>query len=111
MASKLDSIAIELAAIIGSYLDVSSVCSLRLVSKPLRRLFTPSFRPYLQHQSINLTEPSLERLCELAASQELGSAVGNLTLTCVYFLAENPRQDIPNPSPTGKLFLEASKHL
>jgi hypothetical protein len=108
MAAKLDSIAVELAAIIGGYLDATSLCSLRLVSKSTKRVFTPSFRPHLRHQAVDLTRSSLERLCELAANTELGSAVSNLTLTCLYFLADNARQDIPNPSPIGESVHRAS---
>ncbi|KAE9376431.1 hypothetical protein N431DRAFT_554852 [Stipitochalara longipes BDJ] len=103
MAVKLDSIAVELAAIIGGYLNVTPLCSLRLVSKPIKRLFTPVFRLYLQHQAIDLTRSSLERLCELAANKELSSAVCNLRLTCLYFFEEDSTQDSPNSSITINL--------
>ncbi|KAH6678002.1 hypothetical protein B0J14DRAFT_697058 [Halenospora varia] len=103
MAVKLDSIAVKLAAIIGGYLDITPLCSLRLVSKPFKRLFMPIFRLYLQHQAIDLTRSSLERLCELAANKELGSAVCNLRLTCLYFLKENSPQDSLNSSTTINL--------
>jgi hypothetical protein len=93
MAVKLDSIAVELAAIIGGYLDVAPLRLLRLVSKPVKRLFTPIFRLYLQHQAIDLTRSSLECLCELAGNQELSSAVCNLRLTCLYFLEEDSHEN------------------
>jgi hypothetical protein len=103
MTAKLDCVAIELAAIIGSYLAVAPLCSLRLVSKPVKRLFTPMFRPYLQNQAIDLTRSSLVRLCELAANEELSSAVYNLRLVCLFFLEENSTQKSSDQNDTGEL--------
>jgi hypothetical protein len=86
MAAKLDSITLELATIIGDHLEATSLSSLRLVSKRVKRQFTPNFLPFLQFQAIDLTKLSLERLCELAVNDELSSAVRSLRFTCLHFV-------------------------
>ncbi|EPE33751.1 hypothetical protein GLAREA_06764 [Glarea lozoyensis ATCC 20868] len=85
MASNLESVATELAIIIGDCLDVNSICSLRLASHSTARLFTPSLRPFVKGLHADLTEFTLSRLCDLAFNTELGSAVRILRLDCVYF--------------------------
>jgi hypothetical protein len=85
MAANIESIAAELAMIIGDYLDVKSICSLRLVSHSIARIFTPSLRPYVKCLQADLTESPLNSFCDLAVNKELGSAVRTLRLDCVYF--------------------------
>jgi hypothetical protein len=106
---NLDSVAVELSALVGDYLDVNSLRSLRLVSNSIKRLFTPTFQPHLQDQSINLSRSSLDSLCELAANKELNTAVQSLKLNCLYFFRVQINDKKPHFEPISESNLVISQ--
>ncbi|KAI1842355.1 hypothetical protein JX266_011396 [Neoarthrinium moseri] len=81
----MNKLPLELASIIAVDLDIVSLGSLRQASKLTNSLFSPVFLQYFRSQRVDLTRSGLKRLCGLASSPALRSAVSSLTLVCLYY--------------------------
>jgi hypothetical protein len=94
---------LELVSKIGDNLDVLSLTSLRLASKPINHRFTPSYCVHLRELTVDLSRSALQRLCELSASPELGPSVRNLGLVSLYHHeATLEHQSLSNSSQTDR---------
>jgi hypothetical protein len=86
MATIFDSLPPELIHEISQYLDIVTLGTLRLVSKPMKSLFMPELHHCLHDQTVDLSRQGLGRLCALATRLELAPAVRRLNFTCLYYI-------------------------
>lgn len=95
MGILLDKLASEIISLVCSYLDIASLCSLRLTSKSFKAESRPEFYRYFEIQDIDLTVQGLQRLCSLASSPSLSPGVRTLNLTCFYYHQPPSIQEVP----------------
>lgn len=94
MESLFEQLLPELASLIGDYLDLASLRSLRLVSKSCETKFSHAFSRSLEIQNIDLTEAGLKRLNDLASSSGLKPGVRTLRLTCLHHRRHRADEEI-----------------
>ncbi|KAI0835937.1 hypothetical protein F5Y06DRAFT_305572 [Hypoxylon sp. FL0890] len=85
MESLFDPLAPEVITLVGSLLDLPSLRSIRLASRPLKLKFTPCFLRYFDIQNVDLTQQGFQRLKDLSSSPDISRSVHTLNLTCVHY--------------------------
>ncbi|KAL8890016.1 MAG: hypothetical protein Q9215_002799 [Flavoplaca cf. flavocitrina] len=81
---NLDCIAQEIVDRIIRDLDITSICSLRLVCRSLGdRCCGQRYKAFFGQQDVDLTSYSLQRLCQVAAHPKFGPAVRIIAITAV----------------------------
>jgi len=80
-STALDALPLEICDDIASRLSAHDVTNVRLTSRSLSSLFAgPTFKSLVSHQTVDLTQPSLESFCALAAHPTFGSVVRSVTV-------------------------------
>ncbi|KAL9032320.1 MAG: hypothetical protein Q9180_006571, partial [Flavoplaca navasiana] len=81
---SLDCVAQEIVDRIISDLDITWICSLRLVCRSLGdRCCGQRYKAFFGQQDVDLTSYSLQRLCQIAAHPKFGPAVRVIAITAV----------------------------